>query len=221
MIDGLMRALAENMPEIHERFAQLRARDERAFIGALTRAAPIIRECSMMSQNRAVFAKVVQEEFQLEDRLRDLGRRYQQARSSEDQAAVSEMEGEIERLVRRQVELGYERRRLRLDEFQARISEQQARLDEQRKRLAEETAGLDDVIRQRINRIKQGPSAPGRPREGFVPDERPGSMGPGRERGRRPRDERSRTQDGSSETGKEKKGQTEPGKPGEEEPPSR
>jgi len=195
VIDRLMATLQEATPEIHKKFESLRAHDEAKFKAALQRAAPIIRECAMMRVNREAFAKTVAEEFQLEENLRGLSRQYHEARVADNREGMEYLLPQIERLVRRQVELSNERRKLRVEEFAARIRHQQERLAEEQKRLDDALARQEQDVQSRVERVKKGPmpELPPQMRKGPPAGDDRGP--PSRDRPRRPRPDGPRPDD--------------------------
>ena len=147
MVERVMEVLESELPEWHERLADMRQNDPERFSKVFRRIFPMVREYVSLREHDPEIAETVIEEFKIEHRLRELSRRYQAAEA--DAVQRSELDATIEELVRRQFELRMKRRRARLDEVEQ-------RLQRQREKYEADMANQDAMISKRIERVKQG-----------------------------------------------------------------
>ncbi|HKQ47120.1 MAG TPA: hypothetical protein VJZ71_03500 [Phycisphaerae bacterium] len=199
MIERILDMLRDNFPEYHARLIKRREQNPEMFRGAVRRIVPIFKEYMLLKDEKPELAAGIIEEFKNERKLGDLSRRYREA--AKDPAAQSAIAGEIEPLVRRQIDLHHQRMAFRLEQFEKRIQEQQAALERQRKHHEEAGSKLEEQVARRVEEIKKGElrrpfdrrgPGPGGP-DGFGEDPPRGRHGPddGSPRGRRgPRPDR-------------------------------
>jgi hypothetical protein len=154
MIERIMEMLRDNFPEYHVRLMKRREQNPTLFRGAIRRIVPIFKEYMLLKDEKPELAVGIIEEFKNEKKLGELSRRYRDG--LKDPAAQATIGGEIETLVRRQVELHHQRMAYRLEQFEKRIQEQQAALDRQRKHHDEAGSKLEEHIAKRVEEVKKG-----------------------------------------------------------------
>ena len=146
-IDRAMELIRSELPEWHERLAQIRRRQPERFKNAVRRFLPVMRDYESLRAQHPELAQTIIEEFKIEDRLRRLQHQYMVA--EDDDSKRSELEEEIENNVRRQVRLRLQRRKARLEDIAK-------RLDREKRKYEREQAGLEALVAKRVEQIKKG-----------------------------------------------------------------
>ncbi len=165
MVNWAMDAMKEKLPRVHERMSYLRQNNPQRFDQAFRKLMPFLREYRGLMEHRPDLAETVLQEFQAEDRLRELSKEYGEAR--DDAAKKAALEQEMETLVRKQVELREKRMQSRLEEFEDRIKDQQLQLQMMKEQHQLMTSKKDDFVSRRVSQIKNGRMAD--PMPGFGP----------------------------------------------------
>lgn len=165
MINWAMEAMKEKLPRVHERMSFLRQNNPQRFDQAFRKLMPFLREYRGLLEHRPELAETVLQEFQAEERLRELSKEYGEAR--EDAAKKAAIEQEMETLVRKQVELREKRMQARLEEFEDRIKDQQLQLQMMKEQHQLMNSKKDDFVSRRVSQIKNGRMAD--PMPGFGP----------------------------------------------------
>jgi hypothetical protein len=153
MMGRAMEILRNKLPGLHTRLLRLQRRNPERFAQTMHRVMPIVMEYLALRDKNPKLAESIFEEFRIEEKLRQLSRKFAEASAPEQK---DELGKEIEKLVRQQLDLRQERAAARLEEFERRIREQQRLLEEQRVKLAEEKKNHDELIARRIEEVKQG-----------------------------------------------------------------
>lgn len=154
MIDFALDAMKTKLPRLHDRLTVLRAKDPKRFEQVFRKLLPIFHEYRDLKERRPDIAEKVMEDFQAEERLRELSNEYLTIK--DDAARQTAISQEMEQLVKKQLELRRQRFEARLKEFEDRIKDQQLQLETMRDRLSSMTKRGDEFVNRRVEQIKAG-----------------------------------------------------------------
>ncbi|HUN80878.1 MAG TPA: hypothetical protein VMV81_05135 [Phycisphaerae bacterium] len=154
MIDFALDAMKTKLPRLHDRLTVLRAKDPKRFEQVFRKLLPIFHEYRDLKERRPDIAEKVMEDFQAEEKLRELSNEYLTIK--DDSARQTAISQEMEQLVKKQLGLRRERFEARLKEFEDRIKDQQLQLETMRDRLSSMTKRGDEFVNRRVEQIKAG-----------------------------------------------------------------
>ncbi|MEK6644924.1 MAG: hypothetical protein AABZ08_13560 [Planctomycetota bacterium] len=161
MINWALEAMKTKLPRLHERLTTLRQSNPELFQNAFRKLMPFLKEYRGLMEHRPDLAETVLQEFQAEERLRELSKEFGLAK--DDAAKQAPMLQEVETLVRKQMELREKRFQARLEEFEDRIKDQQLQLQMMKDQLQTMNARKDDFVSRRVSQVKNGRMAEGMP----------------------------------------------------------
>ena len=167
-----LEVLREKLPDMYKQLRRLEGKNQAKFDKHMRKIVPMVMEYIALRDHHPELAESIFEEYKIEEKLRKLSRQYQQA--GDDAAQQQKLETEIRELVEQQYVIRRKRMETRLEEFAERLRAQQTKLEQERARLAEEQTKRDELIADRVEKVKQGIFKRG-------PDPRgPGPRGPRR-----------------------------------------
>ncbi len=121
----------------------------------------------MLKDRDPAMAHTVIEEFKIEEQLRELSAEYRGKEIAAERK--TQIEAQIDQLVRKQIELQFQRRDRRLTLMAERLAEEQ-------KKMKEDKEKTESLVAKRVEQVKQGkfrkpprPDHPPPPLYGFVP----------------------------------------------------
>lgn len=168
----VLEVLREKLPDVHKRLTRLEGKNQEKFDKHMRKIVPMVMEYIALRDHHPELADSIFEEYKIEEKLRKLSRQYQQADNNSTQQ--QQLEIKIQELVEQQYVIRRKRMEARLEEFAKRLRAQQEKLEQERISFAEEQTKRDELIAERVEKVKQGIFKPDPDRRG------PGSRGPRR-----------------------------------------
>jgi len=135
-IDRVMKFLDEHYPRLHERLAELREKDPRAFHRQLSRLLPRMPDLMNILDRNPELGRLIIDEHRLEMDIRDAIREYHRARNDADRDQLKE---QIRDLISRQFDVRQEKLKLM-------IADMERELQRKKQVLAEQAAMKDKII---------------------------------------------------------------------------